>query len=102
MNARTLAPELARISIIAERDWRIFVSYRLQTIMRVASGISVVVALLFMGRVEAGSEALGPYSGRYFEFALIGVVFLAFVSAGLNTFAATISGEQRAGTLEIL
>jgi ABC-2 type transport system permease protein len=98
----TIAREFARVRVIAERDWKLFVSYRLQMIMRAVSGVFVVVGLFFMGRLVGDSAALGPYSGRYLEFALVGVVFLAFVNVGLRTFSGTISNEQRAGTLEIL
>jgi ABC-2 type transport system permease protein len=94
--------DLAAVRVIAERDWRLFVSYRLQLIMRVVSGVFVVIGLFFMGRLVATSAALGPYSGRYFEFALVGVVFLALVNVGLRTFSATIANEQRVGTLEML
>lgn len=102
MSTLGLASELATIRIIAERDWKLFVSYRLQLIMRAFSGVFVVVGLFFMSRLVADAAALGPYSGRYLEFALVGVVFLALVNVGLKTFSGTISNEQRSGTLEIL
>lgn len=97
-----LRQDLAGAAAIADRDWRLFLSYRMELLMTVASAAAMVIGLSFMDRVVGESPAMGPYAGSYFEFAIIGIVFIALVDVGLDTFGGSLSAEQRAGTLEML
>lgn len=100
--ARPMRQALHRIGAIAVRDLRVFWSYRLQMYMTVASSMLMVVGLFFMGRMVGQAPTLGEFTGHYFEFALIGVVFISFVNVGLGAFKKTFTTEQTIGTLEVL
>lgn len=93
---------IAKLRVIAHRDFTIMTSYRLQFVMRSGSGLLAVAALFFLGRVVGDSPGLGAYRAQYFEFALLGTIVLAFASVALQSFSQTITEEQRAGTLEVL
>ncbi len=92
----------ASIWAIARRDLLIQLSYQFALLMRLGEILLVGVTLFFISKLVGAPAALGPYRGRYFEFAIVGAIVVSFAVLGLGTFSRTISDEQKAGTLEVL
>lgn len=87
---------------IARSDARITLSYRLQVLMSVGSVLVLLTGLYYVSQLVGVAADLGPYRGRYFEFALVGFLLITFVTVSLGAFSQRIAAEQRAGTLEVL
>jgi ABC-2 type transport system permease protein len=87
---------------VARRDAAVLLSYQFALLVRVLQAAVFVVTLYFISRLVQRPAVLGPYQGRYFEFALVGAILVSFATLGLGSFSQAISEEQRVGTLEML
>jgi ABC-2 type transport system permease protein len=95
------ASTVDRVGSVARRDVSILLSYRFALISRLSRFLFLVVMVYFIAQL-VHDQRLGQYSGRYFEFAIVGVVLTRFVELGTTYFVDTISDEQKTGTLEML
>jgi ABC-2 type transport system permease protein len=93
---------LRRVGALARRDLLLERSYQFQLLFRIGLIGSSVLTFFFLGRLVGTSDELAQYRGGYFEFALIGLLVVAFASVCLTAFARSIQQSQNDGTLEIL
>jgi ABC-2 type transport system permease protein len=91
-----------RIGAIARRDMTIERSYHFRLFLQFFNALFTVATFFFLSKLVGTSEHLQQYGGRYFTFALVGVLVTQSSYLGLRTFSATITREQDAGTLEVL
>jgi ABC-2 type transport system permease protein len=98
--ARRSTP-FAQVAAIAKRDLIIEISYHFALMARLFSIGATVATYYFISRIVDPNQLHG-YSGRYFEFVLIGLLLGAISSVGLGAFSETIGAEQSSGTLEVL
>ena len=93
---------MSAIRALFLRDARIDRSYHFAFALR-AVGIGVgSLSLLFLGRIVDAPEALAPYGGDYFAFALLGLALVRAVQPALTGPKDAITGAQADGTLEAL
>src|SRR5918993_5266508 len=99
MNALRLLPR--RIFAFVARDFRLFVSYRMQFFLRIISILTVVTTLFFISKIFAGftdpqfsqwRDPLGAW--------LTGLAVLNYFMTGFSSLANAIRQEQTKGTLE--
>lgn len=84
------------------RDARIDLSYNFALALRaVAIGVGSL-SLLFLDRIVDAPDALAPYGGDYFAFALLGLALVRAVQPALTGPKDAITGAQADGTLEAL
>lgn len=70
---------------------------------QLGSVLMMCAMMFFIGRTFGNAApALKAFHGRYFEFALVGIVFARFQAVALNSFAAAIRRDQLSGTLEAI
>lgn len=99
MNSLKLLPR--RIFAFVARDFRLFVSYRMQFFLRVLSVLTVVTTLFFISKIFAGfidpqfSQWRDPLASW-----LTGVAVLNYFMTGFASLATAIRQEQMQGTLE--
>lgn len=91
-----------RIAMVTRRDLATEVSYQYSFFMRYVTIFFSIATFFFLSRLVGESAALGQYSGRYFEFALVGLVMSGLTSVSLHASNQAIGGEMSSGTLEIL
>ena len=99
MNALSLLPR--RIFAFVARDFRLFVSYRMQFFLRIISILAVVTTLFFISKIFAGftdpqfSQLRDPLATW-----LTGLAVLNYFMTGFSSLANSIRREQMQGTLE--
>jgi hypothetical protein len=99
MNALKLLPR--RIFAFVARDFRLFVSYRMQCFLRIISILAVVTTLFFISKIFAGftdpqfSQWRDPLASW-----LTGLAVLNYFMTGFSSLANSIRQEQMQGTLE--
>src|ERR671910_201109 len=99
MNALKLLPR--RIFAFVARDFRLFVSYRMQFFLRIVSVLAVVTTLFFISKIFAGftdpqfSQWRDPLASW-----LTGLAVLNYFMTGFSSLANAIRQEQVQGTLE--
>ena len=99
MNALRLLPR--RIFAFVARDFRLFVSYRMQFFLRIVSILAVVTTLFFISKIFAGftdpqfSQWRDPLATW-----LTGLAVLNYFMTGFSSLANSIRQEQMQGTLE--
>src|SRR5918999_871366 len=99
MNALKLLPR--RIFAFVARDFRLFVSYRMQFFLRIVSLLAVVTTLFFFFKIFAGftdpqfSQWRDPLATW-----LTGLAVLNYFMTGFSSLANSIRQEQMQGTLE--
>ena len=99
MNALKLLPR--RIFAFVARDFRLFVSYRMQFFLRIISILAVVTILFFISKIFAGftdpqfSQWRNPLASW-----LTGLAVLNYFMTGFSSLANSIRQEQMQGTLE--
>lgn len=99
MNALKLLPR--RIFAFVARDFRLFVSYRMQFFLRIISVLAVVTTLFFISKIFAGftdpqfSQWRDPLATW-----LTGLAVLNYFMTGFSSLANSIRQEQMQGTLE--
>ena len=99
MNALKLLPR--RIFAFVARDFRLFVSYRMQFFLRIISVLAVVTTLFFISKIFAGftdpqfSQWRDPLASW-----LTGLAVLNYFMTGFSSLANSIRQEQMQGTLE--
>jgi ABC-2 type transport system permease protein len=99
MNSIRLLPR--RVFAFLARDFRLFVSYRMQFFLRVLSILGVVTTLFFISKIFAGftdarfSQWRDPLAAW-----LIGLAVLNYFMTGFSSLATAIRQEQMQGTLE--
>lgn len=90
-----------RIFAFLARDFRLFVSYRMQFFLRVLSVLGVVTTLFFISKIFAGfidvrfSQWRDPLAAW-----LTGLAVLNYFMTGFSSLATAIRQEQTQGTLE--
>src|SRR5262245_12020895 len=79
-------------------------SYRMNFVFSLLGILFSSLTFFFFSRLFHGQtvEALAPYGGAYFPFALVGIAFYQFLGAGLASLSESISRAQTTGTLEAL
>src|SRR5207244_4379207 len=90
-----------QMAAIARRDARIQLSYKFDLLLQL-EGVAFGVAVTFFIARLVPDVRLRPYSGGYFEFALIGLAASLLAGVGLGAFTSSIDRAQQEGTLEIL
>lgn len=99
MNSLKLLPR--RIYAFVVRDFRLFVSYRMQFVIRVVSILGVVTTLFFISKIFVGFT-----DARFAEWRdplaawLTGLAVLNYFMTGFSSLANAIRQEQMQGTLE--
>ena len=99
MNALKLLPR--RIFAFVARDFRLFVSYRMQFFMRIVSVLAVVTTLFSISKIFSGftdpqySQWRDPLASW-----LTGLAVLNYFMTGFSSLANSIRQEQMQGTLE--
>jgi len=99
MNSLKLLPR--RIFAFVARDFRLFVSYRMQFFLRIISVLAVVTTLFFISKIFAGftdpqfSQWRDPLASW-----LTGLAVLNYFTTGFSSLANSIRQEQMQGTLE--
>src|SRR5215210_2877632 len=99
MNSLRLLPR--RIFAFVARDFRLFVSYRMQFFLRIVSVLAVVTTLFFISKIFAGftdpqfSQWSDPLATWH-----TGLAVLNYFMTGFSTLANSIRQEQMQGTLE--
>ncbi|HSK63666.1 MAG TPA: ABC transporter permease [Pyrinomonadaceae bacterium] len=99
MNSLRLLPK--RIFAFVARDFRLFVSYRMQFFLRIISVLAVVTTLFFISKIFAGFTD-PQYSQWRDPLAtwLTGLAVLNYFMTGFSSLANSIRQEQMQGTLE--
>jgi len=99
MNSIRLLPR--RVFAFVARDFRLFISYRMQFVVRILSVLSLVTALFFMSKIFAGFTD-PRYEGWRDPLAnwLTGLAVLNYFMTGFSSLANSIRQEQMQGTLE--
>src|SRR5256714_4781348 len=99
MNSLRLLPR--RVFAFVARDFRLFVSYRMQFFLRIVSVLAVVTTLFFISKIFAGftdpqfSQWRDPLPAW-----LTGLAVLNYFMTGFSSLANAIRQEQMQGTLE--
>src|ERR1700752_761640 len=99
MNSLRLLPR--RIFAFVARDFRLFVSYRMQFFLRILSVLTIVRTLFFISKIFAGftdpkfSQWRDPLANW-----LTGLAVLNYFMTGFSSLANSIRQEQMQGTLE--
>jgi len=99
MNALRLLPR--RIFAFVARDFRLFVSYRMQFFLRIISVLAVVTTLFFISKIFAGFT--DPQFVQWRDPLaswLTGLAVLNYFTTGFSSLANSIRQEQMQGTLE--
>ena len=96
-----MASVWGQMAAIARRDARIQLSYKFDLLLQLEGVAFGVAVTLFIARLVPDIR-LRPYSGGYFEFALIGLAASLLAGVGLGAFTSSIDRAQQEGTLEIL
>jgi ABC-2 type transport system permease protein len=93
---------LNQIGALARRDLIIEFSYHFQLVMGLVAIVISVLTFYFIGQLVGDAQQLAGYAGGYFEFALIGLVLMAYSQVTVTSFGRSIEAAQAVGTLEIL
>ena len=99
MNSIRLLPR--RVFAFVARDFRLFVSYRMQFFLRIISVLAVVTTLFFISKIFSGFT-----DPRYSQWSnplatwLTGLAVLNYFMTGFSSLANSIRQEQMQGTLE--
>lgn len=99
MNSIRLLPR--RVFAFVARDFRLFVSYRMQFFLRIISVLAVVTTLFFISKISAGFT--DPRFTQWrdpFATWLTGFAVLNYFMTGFSSLANSIRQEQMQGTLE--
>jgi ABC-2 type transport system permease protein len=97
---RTLRLHLIAAAGIAERDLRVFASYRLRPVMLVLAPLASVTLFYYVSRLVT-VESLGSSDG-YFAYVVAGIAALDVLAATLGAPSALLRQELVAGTFERL
>jgi ABC-2 type transport system permease protein len=86
------------------RDFRTQTSYRLDFVTRVAGMFVTVATFYFISRIidTAISPYMEQYGTDYFDYVLLGVAFLPFITLSTSSLAGAVLEYQSTGTLEVL
>jgi ABC-2 type transport system permease protein len=91
------------LSAFLGRDLAYQAASKFAIVGQLASVLVMCAMMFFIGQTfGASSPALHVFRGRYFEFALVGIVFARFQSVALTSFAAAIRRDQASGTIEAI
>ena len=99
MNSLTLLPR--RVFAFVARDFRLYVSYRMQFFLRILSVLTIVTTFFFISKIFAGftdpqfSQWRDPLATW-----LTGLAVLNYFMTGFSSLANSIRQEQMQGTLE--
>src|SRR5215213_2452210 len=99
MNALTLLPR--RIFAFIARDFRLFVSYRMQFFLRIVSVLAIVTTFFFISKIFAGFT--DPQFSQWRDPLptwLTGLAVLNYFMTGFSSLANSVRQEQMQGTLE--
>src|SRR5436190_875694 len=99
MNSLLLLPR--RIHAFVARDFRLFISYRMQFLFRVLSILAVVTTLFFISKIFGGftDPKFSAWQDPLANW-LTGLAVLNYFMAGFSSLANSIRQEQMQGTLE--
>ena len=91
------------LSAFLGRDMAYQAASKFALVGQLGSVLMMCAMMFFIGRtVGNAAPALKAFHGRYFEFALVGIVFARFQAVALTSFAAAIRRDQISGTLEAI
>ena len=98
MNAITLLPR--RIFAFVARDFRLYVSYRMQFFLRILSVLTVVTTLFFISKIFGFSNPEYAQWQDPLPTWLTGLAVLNYFMTGFSSLANSVRQEQMQGTLE--
>ena len=86
------------------RDFRIYKSYRLGFLVRIAQAFFTLASFFFIGKLiyPHSPEALREYGGDYFPFVIIGIAYSRYLGICLSSLGTLLRDEQIQGTLEYM
>ncbi len=93
---------LNHLGALTRRDLIIELSYHFQLATALFGILMSVLTFYFLGRLVGDSDQLAQWEGGYFEFALIGLVVMAYSQVCVTAFGRSIAAAQTGGTFEIL
>lgn len=91
-----------RLWMFIKRGLVTMLSYRTAFVLGLVNTFLGVAAFYYMAQLVGTTDMLEQYGGDYLSFLIVGVIFQSFTGMALNTFNASIRGEQNMGTLEYL
>lgn len=98
MNSITLLPR--RIFAFVARDFRLYVSYRMQFFLRILSVLTIVTTLFFISKIFGFSNPEYAQWQDPLPTWLTGLAVLNYFMTGFSSLANSIRQEQTQGTLE--
>jgi len=95
---------LNKAAAFIRRDFLFQWSYKFGFLYEIASLVSSVVTLFFVGKMigKTPPESVAAYGTDYFTFALIGMAFLDYMWVSMRTFSQQVRMAQFMGTLEAM
>ena len=78
-----IAPYVGAVLATMKRDAHIFISYRLRVVSQVMAMLFSLLIFYYVGKLIPAGE-IGPH-GRYFAFAVVGIVTTAVLTAALGS-----------------
>lgn len=104
-NYQSITSEFLKIKAFIKKDAIISVSYKMQFAFQFLQIFFSITIIYFIGKMVTATgsvNALKPYGGDYFSFALIGIAVNSFLRAGLVSITNDIRQTMNQGTLEAM
>jgi ABC-2 type transport system permease protein len=93
---------LSQLGAFLRRDLLVEASYRVNWLFELGSGAVSLLVVWFLSRAIGPADALAPYGGSYFAFAVIGFAALGPTYTALTGMASRVRDAQVEGTFEAL
>ena len=95
---------MTRVLALARAQWRVTLSYRLQTILSFGGLVLTVVPLFFIAQAvqPVMANAIRSEGGDAFGFLLVGTAVMLLVSVALSALPASLGSGIGSGTLEAM
>lgn len=95
---------MTKILALTKAQWRVMMSYRLQTMLSFGGLLFTVVPLYFISQAvqPVMAKAISAEGGNAFGFLLIGTIVIMLVTVALSVVPNALAGGIASGTLEAL
>ena len=95
---------MLKLFALFKRDLLEYVSYKFTFVFDLVKVVFLVLFLFFIGRLFGGTKTfyLQEYNYNYFSFAIVGVAFSYYLTAGLFSLSSIIDTERLNGSFEPL
>lgn len=95
---------MTKVLALTKAQWRVMMSYRLQTLLSFAGLLFTVVPLFFISQAvqPVMANAIRDEGGNAFGFLLVGTVVIMLVTTALSVVPNALAGGIASGTLEAL